>query len=300
MAVKNSIVGRLRGLVSSENKARRGKMRVPITVSLLDSKTKAASKGCPPAMRGYLHDISKTGLSLVMPSVYFGDPYLMCSGYIFQITIEFPNRAISLQAAPTQYDRFEESHGEYRYLISARILQMTKSDRRYLFQYIKNGGIVPEVMNSMIRRLYDVMVNRVRVRRSGMRLPLTISLLDAKTKAISTQFSPAMSGYLNDISRTGLSLVIPSVRFGNRYPIGSGYVLRIIVKLPKRAVNIQATPVRYDRLDESQGEYSYLIGARILQMSKTDRRYLVQYIQKMRKSGAEESNTSFAHDARFS
>lgn len=296
--VKNSIVRRLYGLLANNTHFRRKAMRLPLTVSLLDSKTKAVSKKSPPAMRGYLGNISKTELSLVMSSVHFGDPYLMCSGHIFQITVEFPNRAINIQATPVRYNRFEESPGEYRYLLTAHILQMTKSDRRYLYQYIKSGGVIVEAMNSIVRPLYDTLVNRVRVRRNGMRLPLTVSLLDSKTKAVNAQYPPATSGYLHDISRTGLSLVMPSLRLGDRYPIGSSYTLRIMVKLPNRVVNIEAMPVRYDRLEEGKGkgEYSYLVGVRILHITKSDRRYLTRHIQQMKKGQEPASGTSLAHD----
>ena len=294
--VKNSIVRRLYGLLANNTHFRRRAIRLPVTVSLLDSKTKAVSKKSPPAMRGYLGNISKTELSLVMSSVHFGDPYLMCSGYIFQITVEFPNRAINIQATPVRYNRFEESEGEYRYLLTAHILQMTKSDRRYLYQYIKSGGVIVEAMNSIVRPLYDVLVNRVRVRRGGMRLPLTVSLLDSKTKTVNTQYPPAMSGYLHDISRTGLSLIMPSLRLGDRYPIGSSYTLRINLKLPNRVINVEATPVRYDRLEEGKGEYSYLVGVRILHMTKSDRRHLIRHIQQMKKGQEPASGTSLAHD----
>jgi hypothetical protein len=249
-------------------------------------------------MRGYLRDINKTGLSLIMPSVHFGDPYLMCGGNILKITIEFPNRAIDLQAAPVRFDRFEENGDEHRYLIGARILQISKSDRRYVFQYIKSGGVMPEVMHSIVRRLYDALINRIHVRRSGMRLPLTLSLLDASTRAAIRQPALPMRGHLNDISKTGLSLIIPMVRFNNRYPIGDGYSLRIIVELPNRAVNIQASPVRYHKLEEGYGEPSYLIGARITEISSSDRRRLLQHIQGMKKSKTLTSETSFVSDAK--
>ena len=233
-----------------------------------------------------------------MPSVHFGDPYLMCSGYTLLIRIEFPNRTVNIQAAPARFDRLSESQDEYSYLIGARILQMSKSDRRYLVNYVKRGGVIPEVMNSIVRRLYDSLVNRIHVRQSGMGLPLTVSLLDSETGTPGAQHVPAMPGYLRDISKTGLSIVVPPVHSGNRYPIGSRYTLRIIIEHPNGAINIKATPVRYDWLDESQSERRHLIGARISQLTRSDRRTLVQYIQQVKKREEVGSKTSFAHDAK--
>lgn len=295
---KRSIVGRFFGILTNHHHMRRGNLRLPLTVSLLDSKTKVPVAPSAPALRGYLRDISKTGLSIVMPSVHFGDPYLMCSGYTLLLRIEFPNRTVSIQAAPARFDRVAENQDEYSYLIGARILQMTKSDRRYLNNYIKRGGMMPEVMNSIVRRLYDSLINRIHVRQSGMRLPLTVSLLDSETWAVGAQRLPPLPGYLRDISKTGLSIIVPPVHNGNRYPIGSHFTLRITIEHPNGAINIKATPVRYDWFNESQSERKHLIGARISQLTRSDRKALVQYIQQVKKRESVGSKASFAHDAK--
>jgi hypothetical protein len=295
--VSGLFAGRFFGFFN-RNRIRRGSLRLPLTVSLLDSKTKVPIAPSSPALRGYLRDISKTGLSIVMPSVHFGDPYLMCSGYTLLIRIEFPNRTVNIQAAPARFDRLAKNEDEYSYLIGARIMQMSKSDRRYLVNYIKRGGVMPEVMNSLIRRLYDSLINRIHVRQSGMRLPLTVSLLDSETSSFGGQRVPPLSGYLRDISKTGLSIIVPPVHAGSRYPIGSSYTLRISIEHPQGAINIKATPVRYDWFDESHSERRHLIGARILQMTRSDRKTLAQYIQQVRKREQVGSKTSFAHDAK--
>ena len=166
---------------------------------------------------------------------------------------------------------------------------------------------MPELINSIIRRFYQFLINHKHIRRSGMRLPLTVSLLDSKTGAVrarhplSERLTPrpaAVAGYLHDISRTGLALVLPSVHFGNRHLIDcSDYVLRIIIQSPDGAVNIEATPVRFDKLEESRGESRYLIGARIMQMTDSERRGLMERIKQAKKGRAVAPRTGFARDA---
>ncbi|HEY0320641.1 MAG TPA: PilZ domain-containing protein [Pyrinomonadaceae bacterium] len=287
----------IRGRSTNNNRVRGSSKRLPVNVSLLDPKTKATVKAST-VMPGFLRDISKKGLSLIMPFVYFGDPFLMCSGYLLLITIEFPNRTVHIQAAPVRYN-IDESQEEQKYLIGARIVQITKSDRRYIDQYINSGGVMPEAINSLVRRMYGTFVNYTRTRRSGMRLPLNAALFDTKAKDVAAQAAISLSGFLYDISKTGLSLVVPSARFGSRYPIGSNYILRIMIQLPNRAVNIQATPVRYNHFDEISGERTYLVGARIMQMSAADRRHLIRHIRQLKKRTPSASETSFAHDASF-
>jgi hypothetical protein len=271
--------------------------RLPVTVSLLDPKTKAIIKQPFPAMRGYLRDINKTGLSLVMPSINCSDPFFICSGHILQVTLEFQNRNVDIQAFPVRYN-IDESQDKYKYLIGAHILQIARSDRRYIDQYIKGSGHIMEAIRSLTHGLYDLFKNRINIRHNGMQLPLNISFLDSKANG--TQTSIAMSGYLNDISKTGLSLIVPTNGFGNRYPIGDNYTLRIMIQIGGRTVNIQATPVRYNKLTENKGEPGYLIGARITVMNSLDRRYIVRYIKQLKKRKIAAAPIDVAHDVKHS
>jgi hypothetical protein len=151
--------------------------------------------------------------------------------------------------------------------------------------------------NSLASRVYGFLGHYIHARRYDMSLPLSVSLLDQKKKAAQSVPGHAeMPGYLRDISKTGLSLILPSMRFGNRFLISGHYPLRVMVELPNRVVDIQVAPVRYDKLREEQSERRYLIGARITQMTDADREHLTEYIQQMKKSGPQ--NLSFARDAK--
>ena len=276
-----------------DEKARRSQKRLPVTVTLLDPKTKATVKQSSPPMRGYLRDINKNGLSLMMSAVHSNDPFFVCSGYVLQITLGFNNRDISIEAVPVRYN-IDEGQDDYKYLIGARIIKIRKSDRKYIDQYLKDGRPVPRVLRSLMAHAHDLLINRVRVRRSGMRLPLNLALIDSKARGEKPSLS--LAGFLHDISKTGLSLVVPSVRFGDRYPVGDHYSLRIRIQLPKKIVDIRATPVRYNKLSETKGEQGYLIGARITQLDASDRRQLNRHLQQVRKRNPVASQTSFAHD----
>lgn len=153
-----------------------------------------------------------------------------------------------------------------------------------------------KLVSSIVGRAYKLLGTYVHARRHDMRLPLSVSLLDAQTKTTSDPYSPAMAGYLRDISKTGISLIVPSIRFGNRFLLSGHDPLRVRVELPNGAVNIQVAPVRYDRLYEEQSERRYLIGARIMEMTASDREHLTRYIQQVKKSKA--APLSFAHDAK--
>lgn len=128
-----------------------------------------------------------------------------------------------------------------------------------------------------------------------MRLPLTVSILYMKTATVSVPCSPAMPGYLRDITKTGVSLVVPSIRFGNCSLVSGSYPLGIRIELPNGVVSIQVAPVRYDRLSAEQGKSLYLIGARIMQITDVHRTRLTQHIEQVKKRRVR--SLAFARDA---
>ena len=151
-----------------------------------------------------------------------------------------------------------------------------------------------EVMDSVVRYFYGFLAHHTHARRSGMSLPVTVSLLDLGRNPVVAHCPPAMPGFLRDISKNGLSLVVPSVSFGDSF-LTDGYCeMRIMVELPNGAVNIQAAPVRYDKFDEPHSEGAYLVGARILRMADPDRKSLVHHIQQVRRSSASIPQPDFA------
>ncbi|MGB7924110.1 MAG: PilZ domain-containing protein [Pyrinomonadaceae bacterium] len=293
LKVKDSIAGRLKSLLANHIYVRRNSARLPVTVSLVDSKTGGDASAQYPlfkgqkaessAMSGYMHDISRTGLSLIVPSFHFGNHYLIdCSNYTLRIMVELPNGVVNVQAAPVRFNKLDDS----RYFIGARFMKMTDADHRRLTQYIKSGKVVAEVIDSVGRWFYNLMSNHLHVRRSGMDMPVTVSLLDLGKNPVVARLPAAMTGVLRDISKTGVSLVLPSVSFGDRF-LTDGYCeMRIMVELPNGAVNIQAAPVRYDKFDEAQSEGAYLVGARILRMTVQERKSLVKRIQQVKKRAA--------------
>jgi hypothetical protein len=117
----------------------------------------------------------------------------------------------------------------------------------------------------------------------ALRLPVNVSLLHVKSAAVSVPCSAAVPGYLLNISRTGLALVLPSLRFGNRFLVSEHPPLGVRVELPGGSVNIQIAPVRYDRLQEGPAEYGYVIGGRIVRMTEADRQRLARHIEGLKK-----------------
>lgn len=109
------------------------------------------------------------------------------------------------------------------------------------------------------------------------RLLFNISVVSSDGSESRIQTIPLI-GFTRDISETGLALVVPSLRVGDRYLVDEGCTLRVVLlDLPTGEVEIYATPVRYEQLEEP--ESGHLIGVHITEVSDSDRARLFQYLK---------------------
>lgn len=139
-----------------------------------------------------------------------------------------------------------------------------------------------ELMRFIVARLSDFVGTHSCARRRAAHLPLSISPLDSKACFVGRRHLLTLLGYTRDISETGLSFIVPTIRFDDWYLIGQDRTLRITFELPTGPVNLDAAPVRYTPLDEGLISVSYLIGAHITQMSERDRLLYIEYLRTLR------------------
>ena len=141
---------------------------------------------------------------------------------------------------------------------------------------------MPELIRSIVARLREYAGNRRRATRYRVRLPFSVSLLEKKSKEQDrAQRAPGLVGETRDISESGLALIVPAIRIGQRYLTGEGRTLLIALELPAGIALIRAAPARYEPLEQAGAEKSYLIGARIIEMSDEDRTLLLDYLKSL-------------------
>ncbi|MCU1267312.1 MAG: PilZ protein [Acidobacteria bacterium] len=136
---------------------------------------------------------------------------------------------------------------------------------------------MPELARSIAARLRKYFGDRRRAERLNVQLPFAVSLWDKRPDGNASQ-RYALDGHTLDISATGLALLVPAIRIGDHYLAGEGRGLRIELALPLGPIVIQATAVRYERLDEVESEKGYLIGVNITAMSDPDRASYDEYL----------------------
>ena len=130
---------------------------------------------------------------------------------------------------------------------------------------------MPELMRSIVARLHKFIGDRRRAPRHRLRVPFNLSLAGLKPNINGAQRSPVIEGYTRDVSATGLALILPAIRIGEHYLMGEGRTLRITLEFPTGPLQLDAVPVRYERLDENETEKGYLVGVQITEMTDPDR-----------------------------
>jgi hypothetical protein len=135
-----------------------------------------------------------------------------------------------------------------------------------------------ELPRRIVSHLRRFIGNRRHSRRARAQLRFTLSLSDPRTNTNGSRRLPSLDGQTLDVSSTGLALVVPAIRIGEHYLAGSERRLHIKLELPSGPVELKVVAVRYESLEDESG---YLIGARIVEMSETDRTTFENYVSKL-------------------
>ncbi len=140
---------------------------------------------------------------------------------------------------------------------------------------------MPERLRIIASRLREFVGNRRRAPRRYVRLAVFVSLLDPAPGA-----PPAggVAGHTRDLSESGLGVVLPAIRLGDRYLVGEGATLRLTLKLGEQSARLYGTPVRYERLDggpDGQSDPGFLLGIRLHEDG--DRHLLADYLKNLQK-----------------
>lgn len=136
---------------------------------------------------------------------------------------------------------------------------------------------MPERVRRIASRLREFVFNRRRAPRKSVRLAVFVTLLDSSPGAPP---SAGVTGHTRDASESGLGIVLPAIRLGDRYLVGEGITLRLTLKLGEQGARLYGTPVRYERLDETQAGQTapgFLIGIRL--HADGDRALLSEYLK---------------------
>lgn len=137
---------------------------------------------------------------------------------------------------------------------------------------------------TLAARLRRYVGDRRRAPRRGARvtarLPLSVSLLGEGQEFDEGHAGArrALAGSTRDLSGSGLTLLLPAVRVGDRYLTDTSGYLGITIELPGGPVHVLAAPARFEQLVGDAEGYAYLLGVRILKIKESARADYLTYL----------------------
>jgi hypothetical protein len=109
------------------------------------------------------------------------------------------------------------------------------------------------------------------------RLDFSVLLREAEANESGIQHLRACAGHTVNISAHGLAVLLHAQNIDEQYLLGREGSMAIELDLPNGlSIEIQATPVRYEKLEEG-----YLLGARISEMSDRNREVFEEYLREL-------------------
>jgi len=136
------------------------------------------------------------------------------------------------------------------------------------------------LFSSIAGKIREIVGNRRHISRRNARvsarLPFTIALLDPRKDAAKALTDKgALTGHTSDLSETGMTLLLPSVRIGDSYLTQETHYLLIELRIPSGPVTILGSPVRFAYTAGA----GYLLGIRIVKMQEEEHTDYLTYLR---------------------
>ena len=130
------IVSRLRRFIGNRRGHRRVPARLTFTLSLSDPRIGSNGARRLPALDGHTHDVSSTGLALIVPAIRVAEHYLAGSDRRLHLKLDLPAGPVEMKLSAVRYESLDESKDETGYLIGARIVEMADAERAIFEKYV--------------------------------------------------------------------------------------------------------------------------------------------------------------------
>ena len=134
----NSHIGEIFG--NNRRRVIRRKVRLPVSVSLVEWEAPADSGHAPLSVLGYTRDISANGLALIVPSMPLGEDEPTRGEHRLRIILALPTGDVEMRVTLVRHEHLDESESEIGYLIGVSISETSESARDLYLEYLRGLG----------------------------------------------------------------------------------------------------------------------------------------------------------------
>jgi hypothetical protein len=132
-----------------------------------------------------------------------------------------------------------------------------------------------KLIRKLASELTGFIMSRLTAPRKKLCVPVTIALESDKETNAKTLY---IKGETKDLSKSGVAVIIPSIRLREKYLVGENRTIYASLDLPNGRIQIELVGCRYEQLGIHDSVATYLIGARILNISEADRALYDEYL----------------------
>src|SRR5258708_32604288 len=119
-----------------------------------------------------------------------------------------------------------------------------------------------DIMFSAASRLMRIVGGFACAPRKSSQLPLQISVIEPVHGNNTRRRSMSMTGWLKDISETGVGMMVPNIRMGDCYFTGVDRRLKVAIELAGGPLQLKGCPVRLTKVEaRNESSVSYALRA---------------------------------------
>lgn len=131
-----TIVSRLRQYVRDRRHAKRQRVRLDLSLSLVSATKSLNGPRRIIWMNGHTLDLSSNGLAIIVPRITLGEHHLVGENRGLNLKVQLPDGSVEILGTPIRYERLEDDQSETGYLIAVKILRMSDDDRARYSAYV--------------------------------------------------------------------------------------------------------------------------------------------------------------------
>jgi len=87
---------------------------------------------------GYTHDISESGIALVVSTKSMSVLHNLGQSYTLQLMLTIPRGSVELEITPARYQHITDADTGSRFLIGAQITKISDTDRERFIEYLES------------------------------------------------------------------------------------------------------------------------------------------------------------------
>lgn len=136
MEFARSIASRLRQYAGDRRHAKRVKVRLNFTLSLINPALRSNGTKGVISIDGHTLDVSATGMALIVPSIIVHEHHLVGEHRNMYVKLELPDGSLEMNVLPIRYERLDDHPTETGYLIGVKFGIVEREDLDRFTEYV--------------------------------------------------------------------------------------------------------------------------------------------------------------------